>query len=80
MWIAASLAGVSGVAHADEREDLERLRATVLGLVDEQVQARSRAQQEGSQFFRNTSPLFTKVSKRHFSFMSLWHHLKRATC
>lgn len=32
--LALNLVGVSSVAHADEREDLERLRATVLGLVD----------------------------------------------
>lgn len=32
--LAVNLIGVSCVAHGEEREDLERLRATVLGLVD----------------------------------------------
>lgn len=32
--LAACLIGLAGAAHADEREDLERLRATVLNLLD----------------------------------------------
>jgi len=39
LLLAASLIGLPGAAHADEREDLERLRATVLNLLDTLVKS-----------------------------------------